>query len=79
MESVSTRVGICHEGGVDNDWQPTDTRTQEQRKNLHELVERMHTYFPEALIVSHHDLNPMKPCPCSYVVAEYRDLQQEIA
>ena len=68
-------IGICYEGGVDNDWQPTDTRTPEQRKSLRELVERMHAYFPEALIVGHHDLNPMKACPCFDVAAEYKDLQ----
>ena len=68
-------IGICYEGGLDKDWQPTDTRTPEQRKSLRELVERMHAYFPEALIVGHHDLNPMKACPCFDVAAEYKDLQ----
>ncbi|MBT9908910.1 N-acetylmuramoyl-L-alanine amidase, partial [Phocaeicola dorei] len=28
--------------------------------------------FPKALIVGHHDLNPVKPCPCFDAVKEYR-------
>ena len=35
------------------------------------LVERMRTYFPKALVVGHHDLNPMKACPCFDVVKEF--------
>ncbi|MFS2342336.1 N-acetylmuramoyl-L-alanine amidase, partial [Bacteroides thetaiotaomicron] len=30
--------------------------------------------FPEALIVGHHDLNPMKECPCYPCVEEYKEL-----
>lgn len=71
-------IGICYESGVANDWLPTDTRTPEQRKSLRELVERIYAYFPETLIVGHHDLNLMKPCPCFDVVAKYRDLQPEL-
>ena len=36
-----------------------------------ELKER----YPRALIVGHHDLNPLKACPCFDAVKEYRDLQ----
>ena len=68
-------IGICYEGGLDAEGRPADTRTPEQRKALRELVERMHACFPKALIVGHHDLNPMKACPCFDAVAEYRDLQ----
>lgn len=57
-------IGICYEGGLDSDGRPADTRTPQQAKALRELVERMRTYFPKALVVGHHDLNPMKACPC---------------
>ena len=68
-------IGICYEGGLNANGQPADTRTSKQMKSLRQLVERMHTYFPKALIVGHHDLNHTKACPCFDVVAEYRDLQ----
>jgi hypothetical protein len=44
-------------------------------KVLRELVERFHAYFPDAVIVGHHDLDPKKSCPCYSPVTEYRDLQ----
>ena len=68
-------IGICYEGGLDSAGNPADTRTPQQVRALRELVERMHAYFPNALIVGHHDLNPMKPCPCFDAVTTYRDLQ----
>ena len=67
-------IGICYEGGLDSSGEAADTRTPEQVKALRELVERMHAYFPKALIVGHHDLDPSKPCPCFNVIKEYGDL-----
>ncbi len=68
-------IGICYEGGLNAEGLEVDTRTPEQVRALRELVEKMHTYFPEALIVGHHDLNPSKTCPCFDAVHEYWDLQ----
>ena len=68
-------IGICYEGGLDAAGKACDTRTPEQVRALRELVERMHCYFPEAVIVGHHDLDPGKACPCYDVVKEYWDLQ----
>ena len=68
-------IGICYEGGLDSAGEAADTRTPEQVRALRELVERMHAYFPSAVIVGHHDLNPGKPCPCFDAVKEYWDLQ----
>ena len=67
-------IGICYEGGLDADGRPADTRTPEQVRSLRELVKRMRAQFPKALVVGHHDLNPMKVCPCFDVVWEYRNL-----
>ena len=67
-------ISICYEGGLDADGQPADTRTLEQVKTLRELVKCIHAHFPNALIVGHHDLNPMKACPCFDAVKEYRNL-----
>ena len=71
----SHSIGICYEGGLNSHGEPEDTRTPEQVRALRQLVERYHGYFPEALIVGHHDLNPKKPCPCFDAVKEYWDLQ----
>ena len=70
-------IGVCYEGGVDEAGKPADTRTPEQRRALRELMGRLHGQFPNALIVGHHDLNPLKDCPCYDVVGEYQDLQPD--
>ena len=68
-------IGICYEGGLNAKGLPADTRTPTQKQALRQLLEQLHEQFPKALIVGHHDLNPMKSCPCFDVVTEYRDLQ----
>lgn len=68
-------IGICYEGGRDSAGCHADTRTPAQVKALRELVERMHAYFPKAVILGHRDLNPTKDCPCFDAVKEYLDLQ----
>ena len=71
-------IGVCYEGGLDIRGQPADTRTEAQKASLRQLLEDLHRRDPRALIVGHHDLNPLKACPCIYNVArEYADLQPE--
>lgn len=65
-------VGICYEGGLDCNRQPCDTRTLEQKASLLALIRELKKLFPNALVVGHRDLNPMKACPCFDAVAEYR-------
>ena len=67
-------IGICYEGGLDADGQAKDTRTLEQRGALLALLRELKKKFPEALIIGHHDLNPIKECPCYPCVEEYREL-----
>ena len=71
-------IGICYEGGLDSAGRKADTRTPEQVRALRQLVERMHAYFPQAIIVGHHDLNPGKDCPCFDAAGEYWDLQPRL-
>ena len=61
-------IGVCYEGGLD------DTRTLEQKGALLALLRELKRQFPKALIVGHHDLNPMKGCPCFDAVKEYRQV-----
>ena len=74
----SHSIGICYEGGLNSKGVAEDTRTPQQVRALREIVEQMHAYFPNAVIVGHHDLNPIKDCPCFDAVREYRDLQPRI-
>ena len=67
-------IGICYEGGLDADGRTKDTRTLEQRGSLLALIRELRKRFPKALIVGHHDLNPMKECPCFRCVEEYKEL-----
>ncbi len=64
-------IGVCYEGGLNEVGQPADTRTPEQRKALMLLLEKLRKRFPGVLVVGHHDLDPMKSCPCFDVVKEY--------
>ncbi len=67
-------IGICYEGGLDSNHRPADTRTPEQKAALAALLRELKRMFPQALIVGHHDLDPMKECPCFDVVTEYREI-----
>ena len=44
-------IGICYEGGLDESGKTADTRTPEQKEQLRELLWKLHTLFPHALIV----------------------------
>ena len=69
-------IGICYEGGLDNNGVETDTRTPEQKATLRALLEKLHAQFPKALIVGHRDLaKDGRGCPCYDAVSEYWDLQ----
>lgn len=67
-------IGICYEGGLDTNGVPKDTRTLEQRGSLLALLRELRRRFPKALIVGHHDLNPMKECPCFNCVKEFEEV-----
>ena len=72
----SHSIGVCYIGGLDADGKtPKDTRTEAQKTTLRKLMEQLHQRYPKALIVGHHDLNPLKACPCFNVTAEYTDWQ----
>ena len=65
-------IGVCYEGGLDRLGRPKDTRTLAQKGSLLALVRELKRRFPKALVVGHHDLNPMKSCPCFEAAKEYR-------
>ena len=76
-------IGICYEGGLDEDGKAADTRTSRQKESLHRLVRELLQRYPDAKVVGHRDLSPdtnyngivdpwerIKECPCFEVKAE---------
>jgi len=69
-------IGICYEGGLDENGQPADTRTAAQKATLIHLLRSLRYDYPDAQILGHRDLPWVtKRCPCFDVKAEgYNDL-----
>ncbi len=67
-------IGVCYEGGLDANGNPADTRTDAQRASLNALLKDLLVSYPRALIVGHHDLDPMKACPCFEAAKEFMQL-----
>lgn len=59
-------IGICYEGGLDEEGKPCDTRTPKQTERIVDVLTRLHKLFPKAKIVGHRDLPGTTPkeCPC---------------
>jgi N-acetylmuramoyl-L-alanine amidase len=59
-------IGICYEGGLDEDGKPANTLTKEQEERITDLLINLHKLFPKAKIVGHRDLPDASPkeCPC---------------
>ena len=76
-------LGVCYEGGLDENGKAADTRTSRQKEALHRLVSELLQRYPEAKVVGHRDLSPdtnyngivdpwerIKECPCFEVKTE---------
>lgn len=77
-------IGIAYEGGLDEQGQPADTRTELQKRSLRILVRVLREDFPGITrVVGHRDLSPdtdgdgtvepeewTKMCPCFDVKRE---------
>ena len=68
-------IGICYEGGRDEQGRFRDTRTPKQKERLEELVIMMRKLFPNAMVVGHRDLLGATPklCPCFDATREYKE------
>lgn len=77
-------IGICYVGGLDENGNPADTRTQEQKLSLANLVNKLCDEYPITEILGHRDASPdrngdgvisrnewIKQCPCFDVRAEF--------
>lgn len=68
-------LGVCYEGGYDEQGRTADTRTEAQRQALLSLLQRLKRQHPEAQIVGHRDLPGVrKACPCFDATEEYREV-----
>ena len=66
-------IGICYEGGLDENGVDKDTRTPEQRAALIALLRALKEDYPDAEIMGHCELEGVhKACPC-FSCKEYRD------
>ena len=69
-------IGICYEGGLDENGRIVDTRTYAQKCALLDLLRQLKTDYPEAAILGHYQLseNVRKACPCFDAATEYSQL-----
>ena len=69
-------IGICYEGGLDEQGRPADTRTYAQRCTLMDLLRQLRRDYPSARILGHYQLstNIRKACPCFDAEKEYAEL-----
>ena len=66
-------IGICYEGGLDENGVDKDTRTPEQRAALIALLRSLKEDYPDAEIMGHCELEGVhKACPC-FSCQEYRN------
>lgn len=77
-------IGICYVGGLDENGNPADTRTPEQKKALANLVNKLCDEYPIVEVLGHRDASPdangdgkitpnewVKQCPCFDVKSEF--------
>ena len=59
-------IGVCYEGGLDDEGRPADTLTRAQYDAMWNLLRKLKITFPQAKIVGHRDLPGTTPkaCPC---------------
>lgn len=74
-------IGICYVGGLENrpgipykDLRAKDTRTEQQKNALLNLLMDLKRLYPMAGIYGHHDFEPHKDCPSFDAKYEYRRL-----
>ena len=71
-------LGIVYEGGLNEEGQSDDTRTEAQKHSLYELLKDLTAEYPDSRILGHRDLpHVAKDCPCFDVQSEYATLNQK--
>ena len=70
----ATSIGICYVGGIDKDKKAKDTRTEQQKESLRELIDILCDEYPDATIHGHNEFSA-KACPSFDVSKEYGELK----
>ena len=68
-------IGIAYVGGMDkqmDEW--IDTRTNEQKDSLFNLLMDLKFEFPNAVVYGHNDFTDKKVCPCFDAKKEYSEI-----
>ena len=70
-------IGICYEGGLNENGVPADTRTYAQKCSLLDLLRQLKTDYPNARISGHRQLSSSihKACPCFDAKSEYETIK----
>ena len=70
----SNMIAVCYVGGLSAEtFEPEDTRTEEQKASLLELVRVLKRNHPAAVVQGHRDYpNVAKACPCFDAASEYK-------
>ena len=63
-------IGVSYVGGVDRELNPKDTRTQDQKDSLHNLLSNLMASYEDATLHGHNEFSP-KACPSFDVSKEY--------
>ena len=71
-------IGICYEGGLDEEGRACNTMTAEQETRLVDLFRNLKTLFPKAKIVGHRDLPGTTPKECPSFDAGSWALQHQL-
>jgi len=64
-------IGICYEGGLNEQGKAADTRTPEQKEAILKLLRELMARYPGCKVVGHRDLGARKSCPCFDAIEEY--------
>lgn len=68
-------IGIAYVGGMDNQMEEwIDTRTDEQKDSLFNLLMDLKFDFPNAVVYGHNDFTDKKVCPCFDAKKEYSEI-----
>lgn len=69
-------IGICYEGGLDEQGNSADTRTPAQKAALLFIIKDLKQSYPNAVVLGHRDFPGVhKDCPCFDAKTEYSYIQ----
>ena len=69
----SQSIGVCYEGGLDQNGNASDTRTLQQKTALISLLKELKTRYPSAAIKGHNNFSN-KACPCFDAFSAYKNI-----